>query len=157
MSGIDHLVRLVTELGPAMQLAGVYQVTEGKEWELVLAEGFTLSLQYEDSDNRLTVTGDVIDLSQTPPAELLVTMLQYNAASTETGGVRLALDSKMTVLLIYDMPVSGLSLDTLKTTILSLADKIVAWRQAIAGRLDGDEKVALPTAYASGDMFIINA
>lgn len=156
MSQIDHLVRLVTEIGPAMGLAGVFQITEKEEWELVLAEGFALSLQYDDTDDRLTVTGDVIDLAAAPPANLLVSMMQYNAASTATGGVRLGLDLKLTVLLIYDMPVNGLSLETLKNTVLSLADKIVLWRQGIAAKLEEAAGTVPSGTEPERDALIIN-
>ncbi|MDC9822999.1 type III secretion system chaperone [Devosia sp. ZB163] len=146
----EHLKRLIGEIGPALDLEAVLQVAEGREWELVLAEGLSLRLEYEPSDDRLTLTGDIAPLGPSPSPDLLIQMLQYNSASTQTGGVRLALDADLTAQQIYDTPAAGLALSDLKTIVLGLADKIVAWQGALAGDpkpAPGEAPVASMDAY----------
>ena len=150
----EHLERLINEIGPALDLEAVLQIAEGSAWELVLVEGLSLRLHYEPSDDRLTLTGDIAPLGSSPAADLLVRMLQYNAASVETGGVRLALDEDLVVQQIYDTPAAGLSLDDFKTIVLSLADKIVAWQGALS-RDPQAEADAGPVA--SSDQFVFRA
>jgi hypothetical protein len=136
MSNIASLNRLMNEIGPALGLGAVFEIRENAEWELILAENFSLAVHYEPSDDRLTITGRIAELGPQPPRDILITMLQYNSASTDTGGIRLALDAELRAEQIYDMPVAGLTLDAFKNIVLNLADKIVAWQGALNGQAD---------------------
>jgi len=151
MSQAEHLGRLMSEIGPALGLAAVLEHEAERQWELVLTDGFSLWVDYEGSDDRLTFTGDIIELGSEASRNILVRMLQYNAGTAETGGVRLALDEHFHALQIYDTPVAGMSLDELKTIVLDLADKIVAWR----GALESQPEATQPTLSVSSDEFLL--
>ena len=134
-----NLHALMTEIGPALELAEVEEFEREDLWVLTAGDGVVLFAEYQPDDRRLWLSTDVCE----PPGERLVLydlILQYNARWKETGGVRLALDGpEGSVVLAYDLPVAGLDLPRLQTVIRNFRDTLDGWRTIVAasGQTEG--------------------
>jgi hypothetical protein len=127
-----HLHALMTEIGPALELAEVEEFERENLWVLTAGDGMVLFAEHQPDDGRLWLSTEVCE----PPGERLVLyelILQYNARWKETGGVRLALDGpEGSVVLAYDMPLAGLDLPRLQTVIRNFRDTLDGWRKIVA-------------------------
>jgi hypothetical protein len=133
MADKAQLQTLMTEIGPALQLAEVTAFETANLWTLVLDEHRVLFVDYDPDDGRVWISAEV----GTPPpggrAQLYERLLQYNGQWQQTGGVRLALDGPDgDVVLAYDLPLEGLDLARLRLVIQGLVDKLDAWREIVA-------------------------
>jgi Tir chaperone protein (CesT) family len=132
MADRTHVHALMTEIGPALELAEVQEFEQENLWALVARDGVVFFIDYQPDDERLWLSADVC----VPPGERLALyglMLQYNARWKDTGGVRLALDGPDGgVVQAYDMPVAGLDLHRLQTVIENFRETLDGWRKIVA-------------------------
>jgi hypothetical protein len=127
-----HVHELMTEIGPALELAEVREFEQDNLWTLVDRDGTVLFVDYEPDDQRLWISADVCVPSGNR-SKLYDLMLQYNARWQQTGGVRLALDGpEGGVVQAYDLPVSGLDLQRLQNVIRNFRDTLEEWRKIVA-------------------------
>lgn len=127
-----HVHALMSEIGPALELAEVEEFERQDLWVLTARDGVVLFVEYQADDGRLWLSAEVCE----PPGERLALyglLLLYNARWKETGGVRLALDGPDgSVVQAYDMPVAGLDLHRLTTAIRNFRDTLDGWRTIVA-------------------------
>jgi hypothetical protein len=143
-----HVHALMTEIGPALELAEVTEFEQDNLWTLVLRDGVVLFVDYEPEDQRLWLSADVCVPLPGDHLRLYELMLQYNARWQQTGGVRLALDGpEGSVVQAYDLPVAGLDLHRLQNVIRNFRDTLAGWRKIVATGVGASQ----PTATSSLD------
>lgn len=124
---------LMTEIGPALELAEVTEIEGDNRWILVIRDGTVLFVDYDPEDQRLWLSADV---GAPPPGDrlrLYELMLLYNAQWQQTGGVRLALDGpEGDVVQAYDLPLAGLDLHHLQQVVRNFGDMLEAWRKIVS-------------------------
>ena len=140
MADKAHVHALMTEIGPALELAEVQEFERDNLWTLVVDQGTVLFAEYDPDDARLWLSADVCAPQPGDRSKLYELMLQYNARWRQTGGVRLALDGPGgTVVQAYDMTVNGLDLSRLCTVVGNFRETLAAWREIVAASVTGQD------------------
>jgi hypothetical protein len=134
MTDSERVRSLLTDIGPAMDLAGVSEMADGGPWALGDQDGTVIHVEHMAEDDRLWLSADV----GTPRAEdrlrLYELILLYNAQWQQTGGVRIALDSPDgRIVQAYDVAASGLDVTRLRTLLGNFRRTLDGWRTIVAG------------------------
>jgi hypothetical protein len=133
MSDRAHVHALMTEIGPALELAEVQEFEQDDLWTLVAGDGTVLFVDYEPKDQRLWLSADVCVPLPGDRLQLYELILQYNARWQQTGGVRLALDGpEGGIVQAYDLPAAGLDLHRLQNVVSNFRQTLDAWREIVA-------------------------
>lgn len=150
MAGGEQLRALLTELGPVLDLAEIYQKADANTWTLAAQDGTILFLELVPEDDRLWLSAEAGAPRDEDRARLYSLMLQYNAQWQTTGGARLALDAPDgAVVLACDVPASGLDLPRLCAAVGNFRDMLDGWRAIVAGqRAAGSSSGHQPAAAA---------
>jgi hypothetical protein len=134
MPGHEQVHALMTEIGPALELAEVLEHPESHTWTLADQDGIVLFAELLPDEGVLFLSAEAGTPQPDDRARLYPLMLQYNARWQETGGVRLALDGpEGAVVQAYALPVTDLDLARLCTVIRNFRATLGGWRTIVAG------------------------
>jgi hypothetical protein len=134
---------LMTEIGPAMDLAEVTQLSDAGPWVLGDEDGSVTFVEHMPEEDRLWLSADIgVPRAEDRP-RLYELMLLYNAQWQQTGGVRIALDApEGRVVQAYDLPASGLDLTRLRVILGNFRLTLDGWRRIVAGERSPELDVA---------------
>lgn len=122
---IETIHRLMTEIGPLLDLAEVVSFPEQCLWTLTLDNGAVVECELEASGERLLCSMEAGELVDEADMRL---MLQYNLLWSQTGGMHFALAGG-TAMLLRELPSAALDLPTLSAAVVDLQEQASVWRQ----------------------------
>ena len=150
MTDLSRLQQLMSEIGPALDLAGVAEYGVDGTWALVLDADTEIWAEWDAGARCLVLTAE---LGVPPPEgreQLYETLLVYNHQRERTGGVRIALtEPGGPVVQSLDLAVDDLSLTRLAQVVSAYLEVLRAWREVLRGGLAGVEGSAAPAPEAA--------
>ncbi len=122
------------EIGTLLELREVFAYQGSDAWGLAFDAQTRFDAEYEPVLNRLVLSAPIAGVPQGSRLALYEILLQYNAAWTETGGARMALDGESgDVVMLFDLPAADLHLGLLAQVLANLAGIQRAWREILLG------------------------
>lgn len=142
------------EIGPLLQLHEVLASSEGPSWSLQWDDGLVVIADYDDDDQRVTLTAHVGAMPTENSHELADLILRFNGLWYETGGLRLGLDD-VNIVQIYDLFAVNLDSPTLCTLVTRFAEKARAWIRIVESHDSSASSAASASAHQESilDMF----
>ena len=108
MSVKDHMHRLMSEIGPLLELAAVIESDDGDGWILAIEEDDSVLVELDEAEGRIFLSAEVGLPDDEARPGLYETLLVYNAQWHASGGVRMALDAPGgEVMQILELPAAG--------------------------------------------------
>lgn len=145
MSPEQFVHQLMCEVGPALD---VQQVTASPDlylWQVVFDAETVFDIEYDPAFERVVFSSRVARLQPVGRLRVCELLLNVNFPWRETGGVRMALDSRTEdVVLMFEMPVASLRLAQLTTVLGTLARRHRVWRQLLLDPADARDIDAVP-------------
>lgn len=137
---------LMAQIGPVLDLAQVTEFAADDAWTLVFDDGQRVYAEFDDAGQRLVLTAEVSAVEEHTRARACEALLRWNYLWGSHGGVRAALDGAPgKVVLLLDLPLSGLELPQLCGVVRALGETADRWRDAFGSLGAGGAAVALPT------------
>ncbi len=132
MSPNETVEQLMLEIGPLLDLEETAAWQDRQAWQLRFDAHTWLDVEFEPELNRLVISGDIAVVPEFSRTAIYEILLRYNAAWTETGGSRMALDGDdACVVILFDLPVSDVHAGLLAQVLARMADIQRAWRQIL--------------------------
>ena len=131
MSSMEHIHRLMTEIGPVMQILEIEEFEEEKVWTLLMDEQTLLFADYDEERDRLMLSIELGKPATDNPAALYESLLRYNATWQQTDGVRMGLDADDVVVQYFDITGSALDISLLQGVLHNLVQLAKHWRTAL--------------------------
>lgn len=132
MSHREHLHHLMTELGPLLEPLEITEFEELNTWTVVMDEDTTLFVDYDEDNDRLTLSADVGTPAEDIRGRIYRQLLRRNGEALRPGQARLALDEAGgTVVQIVDLPQSNPDVAGLQGAIREFLDTLSEWREAV--------------------------
>ena len=133
MSSKKHVQALMSEVGPAADLAEVLEFDDQNLWTLEYGAELLVEAVYDETLNRLVLSAEIGQPRGENRSGLYETLLQFNYLWEQTGGVRLALDGTGgNVVQLFELSAVELDLATLLSVLANFVENIDTWRQIIA-------------------------
>jgi hypothetical protein len=130
----ERVRTLMTDIGPAMDLADVSEAAEGGPWALGDQDGTVIYIENVPEEDRLWLSADVGAPRVEDRTRLYELILLYNAQWRQTGGVRIVLDSpEGRIVQAFDVVASGLDVPRLRTILVNFRRTLDGWRKIVAG------------------------
>ena len=141
MSTRDQLHRVMSEIGPMLELAAVVESDEGDGWLLAIDEEDAVLVELDDAQDRIFLSAD----AGVPPEEarlrLYEMLLVYNRQWPASGGVRMALEEPGgEVVQMLELPAAGLDATRLGQILVSYLEILAGWRAVVSGRPRPEEE-----------------
>lgn len=139
----EQIQRLMADVGPLCEtIAGVYQ--EGELLWLVEFDDATLVIvEFDEEVMKLNLSAEIGAPDAEDRLKAYETMLIYNFASSQTGGLRLGLDEPDgKAFLFYDLVASHLELSALQRALANFADRAALMANLIEAGLGRETTTA---------------
>jgi hypothetical protein len=150
MANAARVSELMVEVGALLDLDQVTELPDQAYWYLMLPDETVIDAEYEAESDRVVLSTPIGRPQPGSREAVYDTLLAYNAAWRETGGVRAALDEPGgELLLLCDVTVHGLAASELQAVVGGLAQLAQTWRAYVAKRSTGSPE-GTPLAHAMG-------
>lgn len=127
-----QLHTLFAEIGPLFDLDQVSEFDGEASWAVV-ADGTVVTFEADDERSMLVLSAEVGRPRDDLRLKVYEAVLQYNLASRETGGARMALDGPDgAVVLLYDLATGDLETPRLAAVIEEFVAVVRGWRDLLA-------------------------
>ena len=134
MSAKDHMHRLMSEIGPLLELAAVIEADDGDGWILAIEEDDSVLVELDETEGRIFLCADAGLPDDAARPGLYETLLVYNGQWHASGGVRMALDAPGgEVMQILELPAAGLDAARLAQVFVAFLEVLSGWRAVVAG------------------------
>jgi len=121
------------ELGPLLQPLGITATAEEGIWTISMDESTTLFLDYNVTDDRLTLSAEVGQPPASERAEAYQHLLMESHQWHKLKGIRFGLDdTDGKVVQLYDLPASNPDLASLQSRIGEFLAALTTWRDYLA-------------------------
>lgn len=148
---------LLAEVAPILDLEALVQheADDGASWDLVFDDSLLVEAFHDGPGNKLVLTANVGTQDDDRAGQLHKLLLQYNYLWRDTSGTRMALEPPDgSIIMIYDLHLSGLDGVALRNVLQNFAAAARAWTIMIArsgtsdesAPTDGEEDSALDPA-----------
>ncbi len=132
MASKDSIHCMMQEIGPLLGLREVSAYTDRDAWALAFDEATHFDCEFESGLNRLVISGAIAEVPEGSRLAVYEILLQYNAAWTESGGVRMAVDGAQGhALMLFDLPAADLHVGLLAEVLTNMAGIQRAWREIL--------------------------
>lgn len=131
MNDNHRIDALMQELGPLLQPEEIVAHEEECAWLIAMDEEIGIEVVHDDEQRRLVFHLHLSPVPEERQLEIYRMMLVYNYLWTETGGLRMALDSSGGATLLYEHPVLELDATSLKDVISNFAEQGRIWQAVI--------------------------
>ncbi len=140
MTSLEHIQRLIEELGPATEeVVEVHQQEEGS-WDVSYADETRVGLDHMADQDKLMLTTELGPLPEDRKAHSHEFLLIYNYAWTQSGGIKMGLEAPGgNVVMMFELNASSLDLQTLQGILASFVEKAGCWRELVAAGFDQEE------------------
>jgi hypothetical protein len=130
----ERVRTLMTDIGPAMDLADVSEAADGGPWALGDQDGTVIYVENIPEEDRLWLSADVGAPRAEERTRLYELILLYNAQWRQKGGVRIVLDApEGRIVQAFDVVASGLDVPRLRTLLVNFRRTLDGWRKIVAG------------------------
>ncbi len=151
MSSRQTVQALIAETAPLLELASVTAYDDRDAWLLAFDDETMLDIEHDAVEDRLVIAGGIWVVADAARLAVYEMLLQYNYLWTETGGLRMALDGLPgQVVLMFELPVSGIGASRLSRVLDKMAGIQRTWRQA----LQQFEQADLSDAHGPGGLLL---
>ena len=144
MSELAQLQKLMSEIGPVMELIGVAEYGDGDAWALIFDDDMEVWAELDSDAGSLILTAEVGVPNEDGRAELYETLLLYNHQRAETGGVRMALaEPGGPIVQSFELNTTDLVLPKVVQVLEGFVDINRGWRKIVSINLetsDGESK-----------------
>jgi hypothetical protein len=132
MTPTEHLRKLLTELGPALDLDGVSEF-DGGTWMIVRDDETSVLAELNESRDAVILSAELGVPDEECRLATFETALISNSAAKSPFAPRLALTGRDGALqVLKPVGVTGLSIDRLKSELRELFGQIDQWRNVMA-------------------------
>lgn len=139
VTDLTRLRQLMTEIGPALGLAGVAEYGDGGVWALLADETTEVWVEWDADAGSLAFSVDVGVPAPEARAALFETLLVYNDQRARTGGVYMSLAAPDgPVVQRLTLGAADLDLAGLAGVLSAFVDISRGWRQVLAGAAAAD-------------------
>lgn len=122
MTTLATLSELMIQVGPLVHAEEVRQFSE-KEWGVAFDEKNIIEIEYDEDYGKLVLHSNIGKIDPNEELEVYRLLLFFAYDWKETGGLRMGLSPvDENVHQIFDLPVVGLDLDRLITTLTNFSD-----------------------------------
>ena len=133
MSVKEHMHRLMSEIGPLLELAAVVESDDGDGWILAIEEDDGVLVELDEAEGRIFLSAEAGLPDDEARPGLYETLLVYNAQWHASGGVRMALDAPGgEVMQILELPAAGLDAARLAQVFVAFLEVLAGWRAVVA-------------------------
>ena len=140
MSVKDHMHRLMSEIGPLLEVAAVIEADDGDGWILAIEEDDSVLVELDEAEGRLFLSAEAGLPDDEARPGLYETLLVYNAQWYASGGVRMALDEPGgEVVQMLELPAAGLEASRLAQVFVAFLEVLSGWREVVAGSPGGGD------------------
>ncbi len=142
MSVKEHMHRLMSEIGPLLELAAVIESDDGDGWILAIDEDDGVLVELDDEEGRIFLSAEAGVPDDEARPGLYETLLVYNAQWHASGGVRMALDEPGgAVVQMLELPAAGLDASRLAQVFVAFLQALSGWRAVVAGSPGGADSL----------------
>ncbi len=132
MDELPDVNNLMKEIGPWLDAAQIDQLSEGL-WNILLDDDHVIEVELDDERNVFVLSMDIGRPTHENETEIYKTLLQTNALWRDTGGIRMAMEGgdEGQLLLMFDIPLQGLDVDSWGLRLHNFANAALGWRQVV--------------------------
>lgn len=128
----DALSKLMEEAGEALGLLQVKRFEDRGLWTLLVDEDVLLYVELDEGRGCAVLSGEVAEMPEGASARL-AQLLVWNGQWQRTGGQRLGLDAPGgSAILMVDLPLSALTLQTLSGALEAFTESLRTWREIVS-------------------------
>jgi hypothetical protein len=132
MDDLPDANTLMKEIGPWLDAALIDQLTDGL-WNILLDDDHIIEVELDDSRNVFVLSMSIGQPSPENQVDIYKTLLQTNALWRDTGGIRMAMEGgdEGDLLLMFDVPLPGLDVDSWGLRLHDFVNAALGWRQVV--------------------------
>ncbi len=129
----EHMHRLMSEIGPLLELGAVIESDDGDGWILAIDEDDGVLVELDEAEGRILLSAEAGLPDDEARAQLCETLLVYNAQWSASGGVRMALDEPGGgVVQMLELSAAELDAARLSQVFVAFLETLSGWRTVVA-------------------------
>jgi len=140
MAQVEHIQRVMTELGPVDDAIGLIDQLGDDQWLVVYDDDTAVEIECDETGNKLVFSMSLGPVSDQRKKLLHEVMLTWNYLYHDTGGMRLAVEgAEGNVVLLVDLCHLDIDVGTLAGFLEAFVETGRGWREVLQQDAPADE------------------